>query len=80
MVAGCQNGNVRNRSKMPLVMSMFSAVPVYIVIITTVCTSTPGRKYRRYSPVEPANAPPNRYVNISRKTTGIRITSSSCAG
>src|SRR3954449_11965182 len=40
----------------------------------------PGRMYCRYSPVEPAPAPPNRYVNISRNSTGVIVTSIICSG
>ena len=41
---GCQIGNERNRSNTPLVMSVLSATPVYMVMNRTVCTRIPGRK------------------------------------
>ena len=34
--------------------------PVYMVIITTLVTMMPGSRNCRYSPVDPASAPPNR--------------------
>ena len=73
-------GKLRKRSKMPLAMSVFSATPVYMVMNTTACTRTPGRKNCRYSVVDPASAPPNRNVNISVIMTGKAVTSNSCIG
>jgi hypothetical protein len=58
--AGRHTGSERNRSKIPLEMSVRRAMPVYIVIIVTVCTSTPGMRNWRYCEGEPASAPPNR--------------------
>jgi hypothetical protein len=40
----------------------------------------PGRRNCRYSPVEPAKAPPNRKVNISVNMIGNAVTSKSCSG
>src|SRR5690349_23642207 len=61
-------------------MSVFSPTPVYIVIITTLVTMMPGSRYCRYSRVEPASAPPKRYVNISVMMIGKAVTSNSCSG
>ena len=47
---------------------------------STDITSTPGSRNSRYSAVEPAIAPPNMYVNISRNRTGVIVTSISCSG
>ena len=65
---------------MPLPMSVFSAMPVYIVIIETVITRMPGSSCCRYSRGEPASAPPNRYVNSSANMIGNAVTSNSCIG
>jgi hypothetical protein len=46
----------------------------------TAITSTPGITKSLYSDVEPAIAPPNRYVNIRTNITGVIVTSSSCSG
>ncbi len=61
-------------------MSVLTATPVYIVIITTLCTRMPGNTNCRYSSVEPASAPPKRYVNISVIMIGNAVTSNSCSG
>ncbi len=53
---------------------------MYIVIITTLVTMMPGRRNCRYSVVEPASAPPKRYVNISVMMIGNAVTSKSCSG
>jgi hypothetical protein len=50
------------------------------VVNSTDVTRIPGRMNCRYSPVEPAIAPPNRYVNISVNMTGVSVTSNSCSG
>jgi hypothetical protein len=41
-------------------MSVLRPTPVYMVIITTLVTMIPGSRNCRYSPVEPARAPPKR--------------------
>jgi len=44
---GRQIGSDRIRSNIPLVMSVFSVIPVYMVIISTVWTRMPGGRYCR---------------------------------
>ncbi len=77
---GRQIGSVRNRSKTPLAMSVLTATPVYIVIITTLITRMPGSRNWMYSCVEPASAPPKRYVYIRTSMIGKAVTSKSCSG
>ncbi len=61
-------------------MSVFTATPVYIVIITTLITMMPGSRNWMYSSVEPASAPPKRYVYIRTSMIGNAVTSKSCSG
>ena len=58
--AGRQIGNERKRSKTPFLMSLFSPMPAYIVMKTTVWTRMPGASTWMYSVGEPSSAPPNR--------------------
>ena len=53
---------------------------MYMVMNATVCTRMPGSRNCRYSLVEPARAPPNRYVNSSVNMIGNAVTSKSCSG
>ncbi len=54
----CHIGSERKRSKRPFWMSVFNPIPVYTVMKTMVCTSTPGSRYWMYSRGDPASAPP----------------------
>jgi hypothetical protein len=60
ITAGDQIGIDRNRSRVPLVRSVFRLRPELTVISSTAITSVPGSRNRRYSCGEPDSAPPNR--------------------
>ena len=51
-------GSERSRSKTPLVRSVLRPMPTYIVTKSMFMTMMPGSAKVRYSPVEPAIAPP----------------------
>ncbi len=73
-------GMARNRSNTPLETSVFSCTPAVMLACRMFITSTPGTSICRYASVFPASAPPNRYVNITRKMIGAIVTSASCSG
>ena len=57
---GRHTGSDLNLSNTPFWMSVFSVMPVFMVIMTFACTRMPGSRNCRYACVDPASAPPNR--------------------
>ena len=53
------SGSERRRSNTPFVRSVLRPRPTYIVTNSMFITMIPGRANVRYSPVDPAMAPPN---------------------
>src|SRR5256885_13377432 len=67
-------GRLRNRSKMPLVMSVLRLMPVPMLANTIVWTRMPGSTNCRYSwRSPPAMGPPDRDTNMGPNTTGCRL-------
>ena len=54
-------GRLRNRSKMPLLMSVVRLIPVPLLANTSVCTAIPGStNWTNACRLPPLIAPPNR--------------------
>jgi hypothetical protein len=73
-------GRLRKRSNTPLVMSVFSAMPAFMVRNRAFWVMMPARPNWRYAWGDPAMAPPKTNANNSTNISGCRLRSPSSIG